>query len=556
MKITVRLGPAEKTLERGRRCMRVLVADDEYYARQAILKIMQELEVEVAAGVETGQEIIDFLRRDSEIDAVFTDIRMPEMDGLQAAQCLSREFPEVAVVIVTGYADFGYAQKAIQYGVKDYITKPIQRDAIRKALDRILTARSRNENIIRNRMREDIFEFSKEQLSIEEFSASADLRQRFMGKALEYAETMAYSILLLQTDPEASEEQHAKIKNEFLKAEAAGHAAFFYFQSNREYILLAFSENGEEGPAALTDFAKRILAWLPQAGGLHGSAGIGNLHRGLNDELFSAYKEAVYAINHRLLCGWDRAYVYETEKNKAAFDFSANETILEEGLERADFAVIRKMVDVILDSSELLEHGSGYDLYTEVIRILGIFSRFYNHVSSCNYDDRTKLLFSRRNDLYSFKSMQDLKTYLLSIAWDLCCISTEDSNGEDIIQEILNYVEHNYRYDITLQELAEKKFFMNASYLSRLFKARYGMPFSKYLITYRLGKSKELLEMTVLKVSDIAAHVGYNDVSHYIQSFRKYYGITPEQYRHALSGSKDGKVFDGEPEDWETSGSA
>ena len=57
---------------------------------------------------------------------------------------------------------------------------------------------------------------------------------------------------------------------------------------------------------------------------------------------------------------------------------------------------------------------------------------------------------------------------------------------------------------------------------------------SKYLIEYRLEKSRELLEKTILKVSDIAAHVGYNDVSHYIQSFRKVYGVTPEQYRNSL----------------------
>ena len=79
---------------------------------------------------------------------------------------------------------------------------------------------------------------------------------------------------------------------------------------------------------------------------------------------------------------------------------------------------------------------------------------------------------------------------------------------------------------------------MNASYLSRLFKAKCGKTFSKYLIEYRLEKSRELLEKTILKVSDIAAHVGYNDVSHYIQSFRKVYGVTPEQYRNSWKSRK------------------
>ena len=70
--------------------MRVLVADDEYYARKAILKILAELDVEVAADMETGQEVIDYLERDPQIDAVITDIRMPEINGLQVAAFIPR----------------------------------------------------------------------------------------------------------------------------------------------------------------------------------------------------------------------------------------------------------------------------------------------------------------------------------------------------------------------------------------------------------------------------------------------------------------------------------
>ena len=107
-------------------------------------------------------------------------------------------------------------------------------------------------------------------------------------------------------------------------------------------------------------------------------------------------------------------------------------------------------------------------------------------------------------------------------------------NSSDIIREITEYISRSYQYEISLQDFAEKKYFMNVSYLSRLFKANVGKTFSKYLIEYRLEKSRELLEQTILKVSDIATHVGYNDVSHYIQSFRKVYGMTPEEYRSSL----------------------
>ena len=89
----------------------------------------------------------------------------------------------------------------------------------------------------------------------------------------------------------------------------------------------------------------------------------------------------------------------------------------------------------------------------------------------------------------------------------------------------------NYYKNISLRELAENKYFVNYSYCSRLFSQETGMNFSKYLIQYRLKKAKTLLENKDMKISFIAFEVGYNDVSHFIQSFKKSYGLTPEEYR-------------------------
>ena len=166
--------------------------------------------------------------------------------------------------------------------------------------------------------------------------------------------------------------------------------------------------------------------------------------------------------------------------------------------------------------------------------MLSILNRHY-HRSDSPSDDRVLLMFSRRYDLYNFKHMSELENYLLGMVREICCQAQGGmENSSDIIREITEYISRSYQYDISLQDLAEKKYFMNVSYLSRLFKANVAKTFSKYLIEYRLEKSRELLEQTILKVSDIATHVGYNDVSHYIQSFRKVYGMTPEEYRSSL----------------------
>lgn len=67
-------------------------------------------------------------------DMVLTDISMPMMDGLDLVQYIRDHHPDCAVVIMSGYADFNYAQKAMQFGVTGFILKPIDRDELEEAV--------------------------------------------------------------------------------------------------------------------------------------------------------------------------------------------------------------------------------------------------------------------------------------------------------------------------------------------------------------------------------------------------------------------------------------
>lgn len=352
-----------------------------------------------------------------------------------------------------------------------------------------------------------------------------------MKSTLKYVDDLEYRVLLFQTDPEAAPEQRAQIRSWLQLDAGTRERQVFFFKNTQEFVLLAFFRNSETSLYNLLSCGKRILRKLPKLGALSGSAAISHPHQGM-EELNTAYKEAVYAINQRLLRGWGRVYTYETEAQKISLTFSNEESALGNALKRMDSESARRIVESILNNPRLREQGNSYDLCEQVFHILGVFMRYYDRLSSAQGgDDQVRLLFSQRYDLYNFKRMEELEAYLLSIVQRICCQAKREPDGDDIIRRIIDYIDRSYQYDITLQELAEKKYFMNASYLSRLFKAKCGKTFSKYLIEYRLEKSRELLEKTIFKVSDIAAHVGYNDVSHYIQSFRKIYGVTPEQYR-------------------------
>ena len=71
-----------------------------------------------------GKQALNVLRSEK-IDFLLTDIKMPLMDGLELAKKAREEYPELPIVIFSGYSDFSFAQEAIHYGVRDYVLKPV-----------------------------------------------------------------------------------------------------------------------------------------------------------------------------------------------------------------------------------------------------------------------------------------------------------------------------------------------------------------------------------------------------------------------------------------------
>jgi AraC-like DNA-binding protein len=104
---------------------------------------------------------------------------------------------------------------------------------------------------------------------------------------------------------------------------------------------------------------------------------------------------------------------------------------------------------------------------------------------------------------------------------------------DDLVFDLEKYLSKNYDLDISLSELARKRYNVSVEHLSRKFKKRFGKNLSVYLKELRIGKACELLRDGSLTITDIAGMVGYNDISHFIQTFKKLRGATPGEFRRA-----------------------
>lgn len=124
----------------------ILVIDDELALRQTMARILQRagLEVTTAGG---GQEALTYLSQQA-VDLVYLDIRMPDMNGLEALKTIHARFPDLPVVLFTAQPDISSAVEALREGALDYLMKPLQPEAL---LERTRSILARREKEIRKR---------------------------------------------------------------------------------------------------------------------------------------------------------------------------------------------------------------------------------------------------------------------------------------------------------------------------------------------------------------------------------------------------------------------
>ena len=113
----------------------------------------------------------------------------------------------------------------------------------------------------------------------------------------------------------------------------------------------------------------------------------------------------------------------------------------------------------------------------------------------------------------------------------------DDENNDSLMESIKSYIRDNYTYDFSVSELAEM-FGYNAKYLGRLFKNRTGTTINAFCNTQRIIEAKKLLSETDMRITDIALHTGFNNISYFNYVFFQHTGVSPSVYRSAETQRK------------------
>ncbi|MNI13981.1 putative response regulatory protein [compost metagenome] len=125
--------------------LRILLVEDEINIRNGFRHLLEKIisGVLVIGEASNGLEAIEWLKGNS-VDAVITDIRMKEMNGIEMMRRLKDQYPELPVVIVSGYSDFEYARDALRYHAADYLLKPVDKAELALVIDRLKKSSVKN----------------------------------------------------------------------------------------------------------------------------------------------------------------------------------------------------------------------------------------------------------------------------------------------------------------------------------------------------------------------------------------------------------------------------
>lgn len=503
---------------------KILVIDDEYYARKALVMMIQKssLPVMVSGDFEDGQEVVEYLQNNT-ADIIITDIRMPGMDGLSIARYVYEQLPECAVIIETGYEDFQYAREALRYKVNDYLTKPIDEEELLKCIRRIIDEKTQkrkqeNINIVNSILQNLDFSQLLQNNSMFEYLIPYDFWNCHPWFCMLSGEFSRIGYQRMQ---------------EFIKNwKKSMTIRSWYFESKHEYIIILFHSEKFDFK---TYMGESFFLHLKQIMDENSWLGISSLHNG-KKEIPQAYRECTYSINERILT-YGHLFFWKDKLEITGLYEQEMADVLSHAIELGCLSEAEKVIDSLFDRCRK-EKANIYSLYNALIQLFSVLERCYFKSIQKKYSKSNYFLFDFKIDLHQFHNADELKVHLKMILKEVCGEHQESENNL-LVENILAYLENHYPDDITLSELAEHKYFVSIGHLSRIFKAKTGVTFSKYLTGLRMEKARNFLKNTDFEITDIAAFTGYNDASYFTQIFRKYCGVTPSEYRLSIKNQNN-----------------
>ena len=524
--------------------MRLILVDDEKGIVDG-LKIMirryiPECEIVGAAynGVE-GFQLIQKLRP----DIVITDIRMPQADGLDMIKMLKEKGSQAKFILLSGYADFEYARRGIQLGVQFYINKPVEEEELRECVYQVIEAVRADKAKL-----QEVDELKQEVQSRIQESALRDildigsdntLAEELLRIAQIPTEGTNYACILLEFygNVDALKERGLQPVLAQIDRVLRQYRGVYLLRYSGAQFAMVVTQGGTIGYADLVRSVRRLKEELFGQLGLSMTVGIGTVQNRAAG-ISQSFEEARYALSYKVVKGADTVIPFPEIMNLPGRSQPVPEAMiakLEAGIDNMDEMECACIIREIFRGMEAEPGMSPADLQLQCLNILLSSVRKMSFQQLQQNDFLGRHILSLEG-ISRFQTLVSLEEWMVEVIRRIIAFKIEHNipKKKDIISEVKEYVSTHYNEPITLADLAAR-FFISPYYLSQFFKQKTGDTYVNFLSQVRIGKAKELLEKTDLKVYEICQMVGYSDSQHFTRLFEKLTGSKPSEYRKNLS---------------------
>lgn len=479
----------------------LLIVEDEKMIRQGLRVMIQRsgVPVDVILECKNGEEALAVLET-QRIDVMFTDIRMPRMDGIELTKRVQELAHPPLIVAVSGYDDFSYAVEMLRNGVREYLLKPVDRDKIGQIMRQL-----EQELVRRQEDYENELQIGRQQMR--HLLSGADctpeemrtLKQKYDGLFYEGA----YVVCCGEKEGEAPE--------------------------NSGVIFLENVDDGCVYVLEEEDLSPFLKNELPDA-----AVGISSPYQGL-EHLQEAYREAVQA-RKRAFCicrmvhnGEEPCRVPTGLRDEAAKllnEQNSSQRIQLVGSGRTE-ELDRQWGRFFAETAQ--ERIAPDDFFRVIPETLQEIVKIYGDGTSAEWKEEKR----RLEHILAYADLQQYRENLMD--WIMEIHREKNSKEEGTaadrkMQLAVEYIAENYNKDLNMA-VVSNYLSMNYSQFSYSFKQYTGASFVNYLKEIRIREAKKLLAETDLKVQEISLMVGYENEKHFMKTFRNRCGVSATEYR-------------------------
>lgn len=480
--------------------MIILIADDDRLVRFTIKSMLAEILKQEYSVLEAanGREMVEVCKADQP-DIVFTDIKMPFMNGLEAVEEVKKYTEKTEFVIISGYSDFEYAKQGIHLGVSDYLLKPVEEEQLAAVMVRM------TEKLNRKQKQSNV-EFRLKLFDMFNYFSTAGITEEYVDFRL--PEGFVYMVVGAFTGTK-SENEKLEIEKRIIEkigdagrfiTESGGYYAQIYSDEGNPYFVFGLLKEKKE---EILSFIKRFRV-------------VQQVRDAVMFFYFSCKKmEEIYERTEMLDKDFFVGMNYPKGSILAQKD---NENCT------AEFQIL-KLIYQLLGAWKAADGIQYKDILNEIYR---------------NYRDCAEGLNLNLKQIAEYCSEVVGKTISGANFKEFCRSFVDISDTmynnvsveeNDLIEKVKAYIQENYMKDISISQIAEQ-YHLTANYLSTIFHNKAECKFIDYLTEIRVCNAKRLLiKNATASIQDIAMLVGYNSARHFSTVFQKKTGITPTAYR-------------------------